>query len=137
MGLILDSSVVIAAERNGYTVEQLIERILRSHGPQQAGLSAVGLTEISHGVYRAKDPVRRSKREAFVEALLKAFIVHPYARSTALLAARIGGEQESKGVTIPFADLMIGATALELNADILTINVRHFRLIPGLRVLDV
>jgi len=29
MGLILDSSVVIAAERGGNTVEQLIERVVK------------------------------------------------------------------------------------------------------------
>ena len=43
MGLILDSSVVIAAERGGETVEQLIERILSANGDQEAALSAVGL----------------------------------------------------------------------------------------------
>lgn len=53
MGLILDSSVVIDAERRGETVEQLIERIMKSTGDQEAALSAVGLTEIVHGVYRA------------------------------------------------------------------------------------
>lgn len=50
MGLILDSSVIIAAERRGETVEQLIERILRATGDQDAALSAVGLTELVHGI---------------------------------------------------------------------------------------
>jgi hypothetical protein len=50
MGLILDSSVIIAAERRGETAEQLIERILRATGDQDAALSAVGLTELVHGI---------------------------------------------------------------------------------------
>jgi hypothetical protein len=41
MGLILDSSVIIAAERRGETVEQLIEQILRATGYQDAALSAI------------------------------------------------------------------------------------------------
>jgi hypothetical protein len=45
MGLILDSSVIIAAERRGETVEQLIDRILRTTGDQDAAPCAAGLTE--------------------------------------------------------------------------------------------
>jgi predicted nucleic acid-binding protein len=32
---------------------------------------------------------------------------------------------------------LIGATALELNAAVLTFNIRHFRLIPGLQVIQL
>jgi len=53
MGLILDSSVVIAAERRGDTVERLIERVVSVAGDQDAALSAAGLTELIHGIYRA------------------------------------------------------------------------------------
>jgi len=42
MGLILDSSVVIAAEQRGDTVEQLIEKIVKTTGDQEAALSASG-----------------------------------------------------------------------------------------------
>ena len=41
------------------------------------------------------------------------------------------------GVTIPFADLLIGATALEVGYSLLTLNVRHFQLIPGLSVMQI
>jgi predicted nucleic acid-binding protein len=54
MGLILDSSVVIAAERRGDTVEKLIEWVVSVAGDQEAALSAVGLTELAHGIYRAQ-----------------------------------------------------------------------------------
>jgi hypothetical protein len=42
MGLILDSSVVIAAERRGDTVERLIALVVGVAGDQDAALSAVG-----------------------------------------------------------------------------------------------
>jgi predicted nucleic acid-binding protein len=64
MGLILDSSVVIAAERRGDTVERLIERVVSMAGDQEAALSAVGLTELVHGLYRAQTPEMRVRREA-------------------------------------------------------------------------
>jgi tRNA(fMet)-specific endonuclease VapC len=136
MGLILDSSVVIDAERRGETVERLIERIVGSTGDQDAALSAVGLTEIVHGIYRASTPQIRSRRESFLNELLADLTVYPYTKETALLAGKLDGEQQSKGVVIPFADLLIGATALALSYSVLTVNVRHFERIPGLNVVQ-
>jgi predicted nucleic acid-binding protein len=60
-----------------------------------------------------------------------------YTRETALLAGKIDGEQQSRGITIPFGDLLIGATALEVGYSMLTVNMRHFRLIPGLTVVQL
>jgi tRNA(fMet)-specific endonuclease VapC len=135
MGLILDSSVIIDAERRGETVERLIERIVGATGDQDAALSAVALTEIVHGIYRASTPAIRSRREAFLEELLADLTVYPYTKETAMLAGKLDGEQQSKGVVVPFADLLIGATALALGFSVLTVNVRHFERIPGLAVV--
>jgi predicted nucleic acid-binding protein len=114
MGLILDSSVVIDAERRGDTVELLIERVVNVVGDQDAALSAVGLTELIHGIYRAQTPQMRGRRESFVQELLADLTVYPYTKETAMLAGKIDGEQQSQGVVIPFGDLLIGATALSL-----------------------
>ena len=135
MGLILDSSVVITAERQGYNVEQLIQRTLAFAGDQEAALSAIGLTELVHGIYRAKTPESRALRQTFIEELLRDFTVYPYTKETALLAGKLDGEQQAKGTTIPFPDLLIGATALVLGFSVLTVNVRHFQLVPGLHVI--
>jgi tRNA(fMet)-specific endonuclease VapC len=135
MGLILDSTVLITAERRGDTVRRLIERVIEVGGDQDAALSAVGLTEFVHGIYRSSTPEIRQRRQAYLDELLSDLTVHPYTGDTALLAGKLDGEQQAKGITIPFADLLIGATALSLNFSILTVNLRHFRLIPGLSVI--
>jgi tRNA(fMet)-specific endonuclease VapC len=135
MGLILDSSVVIAAERRGDTVEQLIEQVVTLAGDQDAALSAVGLTELIHGIYRARTPEMRVRRESFLQELLAVLTVHPYTKETAILAGKIDGEQQNQGVVIPFGDLLIGATALSLGFSVLTANLRHFQKIPGLNVV--
>ena len=137
MGLILDSSVIIDAERRGESVERLIERIVRATGDQDAALSAVGLTEIMHGIYRASSPAIRSRRESFLNELLADLAVYPYTKETAMLAAKLDGEQQNLGVVIPFADLLIGATALALGYSVLTVNARHFERIPGLTVVKL
>ena len=136
MGLILDSSVVIAAERRGDTVEQLIDKIVKATGDQEAALSAIGLTELIHGIYRAQTPEVRQRREAFISELLAGLTVYPYTKETALLAGKVDGEQQSRGVVIPFGDLLIGATALSLGFKVLTGNPRDFQRIPGLLVVQ-
>jgi predicted nucleic acid-binding protein len=137
MGLILDSSVVIAAERQRETVPQLLRRIVATAGDQRVALSAVGLTELAHAIYRASNPVHRQNHEHFIADLLTDMEVVPYAKATALLAGKIDGEQRAQGVTIPFADLLIGVTALEHGYAVATVNLRHFRMIPGLQIVQL
>jgi tRNA(fMet)-specific endonuclease VapC len=79
----------------------------------------------------------RNRRDAFIRELLNDVDVCPYTKDTALLAGRLDGEQQSRGVTIPFVDLLIGATALEVGYSLLTVNARHFRMIPGLSVMQL
>jgi tRNA(fMet)-specific endonuclease VapC len=135
--LILDSSVAIKAERQGQSAEQLIESVLKSTGDQEAALSAVGLTELVHCIYRAKTAEIRLRREVFLDESLSDLTVYPYTKETAKLAGKIDGEQQAQGVVIPFGDLLIGATALSLGYSVLTINVRDFGRIPGLSVLPL
>jgi predicted nucleic acid-binding protein len=137
MGLILDSSVVIAAERRGDTPEQLVQQVITLTGNQEAALSAVGLTELVHGIYRANSEQIRLRRQSFVEELCIGLTVYPYTAETALLAGRIDGEQTARGVIIPSVDLLIGATALSLGFSVLTANLRHFQRIPGLNVVSI
>lgn len=135
MGLILDSSVAIGAERRGETVERLIQRVVDATGDQDAALSAVGVAELVHGIYRAETVERRALRESFVEKLLSAVTVYPLTTEAAKLAGKLDAEQQRRGVVIPFADLLIGATALSLGYSVLTVNSRHFTQIPGLPVV--
>jgi tRNA(fMet)-specific endonuclease VapC len=135
MGLILDSSIVIDAERRGETVERMIERVVTLAGDQEAALSAISLTELMHGLYRAQTAAVRLRRQSFLDEVLADLTVYPYTRETALLAGKLDGEQQNKGVIIPFADLLIGATALSLGFSVMTANMRHFQRIPSLSVL--
>ena len=102
MGLILDSSVVIAAERRRETVTQLLRHIVATVGDQRVALSAVGLTELVHAIYRGSDSLHRQNHQRFVSDLLADMDVVPYSKATALLAGKIDGEQRALGITIPF-----------------------------------
>jgi predicted nucleic acid-binding protein len=137
MGLILDSSILIAGERDGETVQAILLRVQGSQGEIEAGLSAVTVVELTHGIYRAKSDTHRDRRRAFTEELCRDMTVHPVTLEIAQLAGRIEGEQAARGVSVAFEDLLIGATALHLGYAVATLNVRHFRLIPGLSVIQL
>ena len=86
MGLILDSSVLITAERKGETVGQLLQQIFAAVGDQDTVLSAIALMELAHGIHRANTPQIRSRREAFIQELLRDVPVYPFTEQIAFLA---------------------------------------------------
>ncbi len=53
MGIILDSSIVIAAERRGETVRKILEPVRAGQGEIEVALSVVTIAELAHGAYRA------------------------------------------------------------------------------------
>ncbi len=137
MGVILDSSILIAGERRRDSVWEILERVETRCGKTTAALSAVTAVELTHGIYRARTEADRKHREAFVEELFQAVAVYSLTLEVGRLAGRIHGEQKDQGVSIDFPDLVIGATALHLGFDVVTLNVRHFQMIPGLNVLSL
>jgi len=114
LGLVLDSSVLIAAERRRLTAAETIESIQRAVGEVPIVLSVLTVAEIGHGIYRANNAELRQRRQRFLDELKATVPRHPVTDVTAEIIARIGGEQASRGVTLPMGDLIIGACALEL-----------------------
>jgi predicted nucleic acid-binding protein len=101
VGIILDSSIVISAERRGDTVAQLLRRIADVTSDQEVALSAIGLTELIHGIYRADNVQRRSARELFINELIADIEVYPFTKDTAALAGKIDGEQRPRALSFP------------------------------------
>jgi predicted nucleic acid-binding protein len=77
LGLILDSSVIIAAERKRQTVEDLLRSVEQSFGEVEIAISAVTLAELVHGVARANTLEIRCRRRSFIDELKKHVPVHP------------------------------------------------------------
>ena len=137
MGIVLDSSVLIAGERRRESVRDILERVKKGFAETEAALSAVTVIELTHGVYRAKTESDQQRREAFVGELLHSLVVYPITLEIAQLAGRIEGQQAAQGISIAFPDLLIGVTALHLGYSVATLNVRHFQAIPGLSIVQI
>lgn len=137
MGLILDTSILIESERRGEGVEDILRRVRAAHGEIDVALSAVSAVELTHGIYRARSDADRERRRVFVEGVFHDLIVHPLTLGIAQLAGRIEGEEAARGVSIAIEDLIIGATALHLGFDVVTLNLHHFQAIPGLNIVSL
>ena len=120
MGIILDSSILVAAERGGESVGQILRRVQAAHGETEASLSVVTIVELTHGIFRAKTDGDRERRRLFAEELCRDVPIHPVTLEVAQLAGRIEGEQATRGVSIAFEDLVIGSTAWHLGYSVAT-----------------
>ena len=136
MGLILDSSVLIAGERRNESIREILLQLRSNHGETDTGISAVTIFEPMHGIYRAKAQPDRLRRRAFTEDVCRDLVIYPVTVEIAKLAGRVEGEQMARGISLAFQDLLIGCTALELNYFLVTLNTRHFERIPGLTVVS-
>jgi predicted nucleic acid-binding protein len=89
MGLILDSSVLIVAERKGSNARQALNEIAARAAGEEVALSVVTLIELAHGAARADTPERKTMRQQFLHELTAALPVHPVTVSVALRAGQI------------------------------------------------
>jgi predicted nucleic acid-binding protein len=137
MGIILDTCILIASERRGEAIEDILRSARATHGEIDIALSTVSVVELTHGIYRARTEADRTRRRIFAEGVFQDLIVHPVTLEIAQLAGRIEGEQAAKGIAIAFEDLVIGATALHLGFDVVTLNAKHFQHIPGLNIVTL
>lgn len=135
LGLVIDSSVLIAAERRKFSPEQAIETIRNTAGEIPVVLCALTVAEIGHGIYRAKTEEMRECRRTFLDELKATIPVHPMTDATTEIVARIGGEQAARGINLPLGDLIVGACALELGYAVCTSNLRDFARIPELKIV--
>ena len=136
MGLVLDSGVLIVTERDARPVSELLATLEHEHGETEIVLSSITVIELEHGLHRAQTTEQARKRREYLDTVFAAIPVEPFTRAMAQLAAKIDAEARQLGRTIPFADLLIGATALHFGYAVGTRNVRHFQMVPNLAVIQ-
>ena len=130
MGVVLDTSVLIEAERQRFEIDKFTE----NREDEIFGLSVITVTELLQGVHRADSTKRRLKRSAYVEKVIELFPVYVFEISVARIYSELWSDLSRKGIQIGAHDLIIGSTALSLGFSVATYNMRHFERIEGLEI---
>ena len=130
MGVILDTSVLIEAERQESEIQQFAD----SREEEVFGLSVISVAELLHGVHRAESRKRRLKRTAYVEKVIDLFPIYNLDISIARIYAELWSDLSKRGIQIGAHDLIIGSTALSLGFSVATYNKRHYERLEGLRI---
>jgi tRNA(fMet)-specific endonuclease VapC len=133
MGLILDSSVLIAAERQRFRLAALFA----AHPQERFFIAVITASELLHGVERATSPERKAVRSALVEQYLSHLDVLDFDLAAARRHAALWELLETKGAMIGSYDLLIAATALEHDFPVATLNLAEFQRVPALRLAAV
>ena len=131
--MILDTSVLVAAERGTVRLEPFLESL----GEVQVVITAITAAELLHGCHRASDPGVRARRFAFVEALLDLMPVLPFGLAEARRHAELWAHLVHEGTMIGPHDLLIGATALAQGHAVATLNAGEFSRVRGLRLIAI
>jgi tRNA(fMet)-specific endonuclease VapC len=119
--------VLIGAERRRAQLADVV------HDEDDVAMAAVTLAELLVGVALADDR-QRAKRQAYVDDLLAVLPIETYdadiARSHAGLMAHARRVGRPRGAH----DLIIAATAITRNREVVTLDASGFADLPGVRV---
>ena len=130
MGLMVDSSVLIAAGRGRLD----LDRMLRPLSEESACIAAITLSELWHGCHRGSgDALER--RLVFVQKIEALLPVLSFAKPEALIHAKIWADLEKAGRRIGAHDLIIAATAISHGHAVVTLNESEFKRIRELEVI--
>ena len=122
--LILDSTVLIAAERRGKALDRIVA------DADDVAIATITAAELLVGVELADD-ARRPARAAFVQAVLDTIPVEDYDLSVARAHAGLLAHVRRAGRPRGAHDLVIAATALARDRVVVSADAAGFADLPG------
>jgi len=129
VALLIDTDLLIALERGAPAqVDELL-------GEEERAISVITVSELLHGVRRARGAIR-TRRRAFVEHILAGLEAIPITEPVARMHAEVWADLADRGQSIGAHDLWIAATAVTHGLGLATGNPDHFGRVPGLRVVN-
>jgi predicted nucleic acid-binding protein len=131
MGLILDTSAIIAWERALATGREVLLA-----DDEELIMPAIVWAEALTGVRLADSPLRAAKRLGALEKIRRVIGVEPFTIDTSEHYADIFAELSLEGMMIPQNDIAVAATARSLGFGVLVgpKDEAHFRRVAGLEV---
>jgi tRNA(fMet)-specific endonuclease VapC len=131
VGTVIDSSVLIAAERG----EIDLTSVTGASPDDDVVMSAITASALLHGVHRLRSAVQRARTERLVERVLATLTVVPFDLPIARVHAILSADLRSRGTAVGAHDLLIAATAVFLGFSVATRDKRSFPRIRDLQIL--
>jgi tRNA(fMet)-specific endonuclease VapC len=125
-GVVLDTDVLVSDLRGKTSVLSELEG-------KDPATTVVNAFELFHGAYKSRES---SANLSATRGLLGSLRLVGLSMKAAERAGEVLVQVQKSGHAIEIRDLLIGCIAREEGLSILTYNVKHFRKIPGLTVLD-
>ncbi len=128
MRFLLDTDTVSFALRDvGNVKERLLERV-----PSEIAVSVITTAELRFGAHKRGSRKLHRLLDAFFSSVNQiAFDSHAAERY-----GEVAAQLQKKGEKIGIADTLIAAHALELELTLVTHNIRHFKRVRGLEIVD-
>jgi tRNA(fMet)-specific endonuclease VapC len=132
VGLVIDTSALVTAERSGRGLDEALSEL----GEETVALPTIVYAELLAGVQLADTPPRAAARRAKIDALAKRVPMVPFGPAAAERWAEVCAALQRAGTPIPANDVVVASTALELGFGVLVgpRDEAHFRRVVGLRV---
>jgi predicted nucleic acid-binding protein len=92
-------------------------------------MSVMSVAEILRGIYRLPESQHRANLQRWLDETLRPWFGGRILPVSPQIAERLGvmaGRRDAQGKTLPFADGLLAATALEHDLTLVTRNVRDF-----------
>jgi tRNA(fMet)-specific endonuclease VapC len=132
VGLILDSSLLIAEERRRFNLSSW----LRGRPPEKVAISAITLSELCFGIEGETDTARGRRRRRWMEKTFRRLEIIPMDEPVARVHAHLWRQLSDAGLMIGPHDLIVAATAAHRRWAVVTFNAGEFRHVKGLQVIE-
>ncbi len=127
--LLLDTDTIIYSLKG---VESVVKQF-QQHADMPKALSVISYGEL---IYGANKSTQVSNNLAKVHRLGEIFPVIDISKPIMDCFGLIKSELSKNGVTVDDFDLLIGSTAITYGYTLVTNNEKHFKKIPGLKVVN-
>lgn len=127
MAYLIDTDIIINSIKGNQGVNQKIAELASIP-------KAISIITYGELLYRAKKSTQREKNTSVVYRLAEIFPIIGITRATMEAFTDLKAALDRKGERIEDFDLLIAATALNLNCVLVTNNTKHYKRIEGLQL---
>jgi tRNA(fMet)-specific endonuclease VapC len=133
VGLVLDTSVLIEAERGKLALSSLLRK---SFPKESIYISSISVSELYLGAHLSQKRFKE-KRTTSIETMISSLIVLDFDSKVAKANANAWSHLKKKGILIGPYDLIIAATCLYHQHSLLTFNIKEFSRVPNLKLASL